>query len=135
MSWHLGFVTLPRPFKGSWKKFWGISHLTSASVTLTTLESLVKILKMLREICILFFGKLCDAGLNLKPKKCSLFQEEVTYIGHLVSEKGIQYDSEKTRVVENWPRPESKRDVRSFLGFVVSTTEDLFKRFLKSRCP
>lgn len=81
------------------------------------------------------FGKLCDAGLNLKPKKCSLFQEEVTYIGHLVSEKGIQYDPEKTRVVENWPRPESKRDVRSFLGFVVSTTEDLFKRFLKSRCP
>lgn len=44
------------------------------------------------------FGKLRDSGLKLKPKKCSLFQEEVTYLGYLVSEKGIQDDPEKKLV-------------------------------------
>ena len=31
------------------------------------------------------FIRLRDAGLKLSPKKCHLFQEEVSYLGHVVS--------------------------------------------------
>ena len=39
------------------------------------------------------------AGLKAKPSKCQLFRKSVQYLGHVVSEKGIQVDFEKVRVV------------------------------------
>ena len=30
------------------------------------------------------------AGLKAKPEKCQLLEKEVTFLGHLVSDKGIQ---------------------------------------------
>ena len=64
------------------------------------------------------FQRLRDVGLKLSPKKCSLFQRKVKYIGHIVSEDGIKADPEKVSKVVNWPRPSSPDEVRRFLGFV-----------------
>ena len=41
------------------------------------------------------FRRLSEAGLKLKPKKCNLFQREVSFLGHVVSEEGIQTDPAK----------------------------------------
>lgn len=57
-----------------------------------------------------------DANLTLKPKKCALFQSEVSYLGHVVSEQGVSCDPKKTEAVRDWPQPCSVTDVRSFLG-------------------
>ena len=62
------------------------------------------------------FNRLKMAGLKLKPKKCCLFKREVHYLGHVVSEKGIQTDPEKIRAIEEWKEPTTMTDVRSFLG-------------------
>lgn len=62
--------------------------------------------------------RLRAAGLKLKPSKCHLFQKEVMYLGHVVSEKGVHTDPEKVQTVKNWPIPTCVRDVRSFLGLV-----------------
>ena len=35
------------------------------------------------------FQKLASAGLKLKPSKCFFFKEEIDYLGHLVSGKGV----------------------------------------------
>ena len=35
------------------------------------------------------FMRLREAGLKLKPSKCRFVQKEVTFLGHVVSEKGI----------------------------------------------
>ena len=43
------------------------------------------------------FEKLCKAGLKLKLSKCSFFQKELQYLGHLVSEEGVWPLPEKTR--------------------------------------
>ena len=64
----------------------------------------------------LVFKRLEKAHLKLKPKKCRVFQTEVEYLGHIVSEKGIQTDPKKVNVVAEWPIPQNVRDVRSFLG-------------------
>jgi hypothetical protein len=52
----------------------------------------------------------------LKPKKCDLFKKEVHYLGHVVSEDGVQCDPKKIEAVRNWPQPRSVKEVRSFLG-------------------
>ena len=69
-------------------------------------------LKNLEEV----FGRLRAANLKLSPKKCCIFQEEVRYLGHVVSRNGVAVDPDKTKVVHEWPEPRDKHEVRSFLG-------------------
>ncbi|MCG8096512.1 MAG: DDE-type integrase/transposase/recombinase [Candidatus Thiodiazotropha endolucinida] len=66
----------------------------------------------------LVFHRLREANLKLKPKKCSLFQTKVTYLGHVVSEDGIACDPSKIEAIENWPAPTNKTEVRSALGLI-----------------
>ncbi len=58
------------------------------------------------------------AGLKLQPKKCQLFQEEIEYLGHLVSKKGISPVPSYVQIVKEWPLPQTLTEVRSFLGKV-----------------
>ena len=62
------------------------------------------------------FSRLDQAGLKLKPKKCFLFQTEVKYLGHVVSQKGISTDPDKIKAVRDWPTPQDVTDVKKFLG-------------------
>lgn len=72
------------------------------------------------------FARLATAGLKLKPKKCTLFQKEVAYLGHVVSAKGVATDPEKTRKVREWPTPSNVKEVRSFVGLC-----SYYRRFIK----
>ena len=51
------------------------------------------------------FQKLCAAGLKLKPSKCFFFREEIEYLGHVVSGKGISTNPKKIEAVSKWPTP------------------------------
>ena len=62
------------------------------------------------------FVKLRNYGLKIKPKKCVLFQTSVTFLGHVVSAKGIETDTDKVKAVTDWVKPMSVKEVRSFLG-------------------
>lgn len=64
------------------------------------------------------FSRIQDYGLKLSPKKCSFLIKQVKYIGHIVSEQGVQADPDKIDKVKNWPTPTNPDQVRSFLGFV-----------------
>ena len=66
----------------------------------------------------LVFLRLRQASLQLKPSKCKLFQKEVVFLGHKVSGNGITCDPEKIKCIQEWPRPQDKKEVRSFLGLV-----------------
>ena len=63
------------------------------------------------------FAWLREAGLMLKPAKCTLFREEVQYLGHLVSREGVWADPTNVERVATWPTPTTKREVQQFLGF------------------
>ena len=64
----------------------------------------------------LILGRIAAAGLKLQPKKCELFQDEVAYLGHIVSADGIKTDPIKIQRVKEWPAPTSVLEVRIFLG-------------------
>ena len=54
------------------------------------------------------FQKLSSYNLKLKPSKCEFFKTRVTYLGHIVSEIGIETDLEKISVVTSWPVTKTK---------------------------
>jgi hypothetical protein len=65
---------------------------------------------------------------NLKAKrvKCTFFKREVKFLGHIVSDHGMQPDPAKVSVVRDWPLPESIYDVRSFLGLA-----NYFRKYIR----
>ena len=60
--------------------------------------------------------RLGEAGLKLKAKKCQLFQEEIPFLGHIVSAAGIGADPAKCQQVRDWPVPKDLHEVQSFVG-------------------
>lgn len=70
--------------------------------------------------------RLRTANLKLKSKKCHLFQQEVNYLGHVVSAEGIGTDPDKITAVKSWMTPKCATEVRSFLGLCA-----YYRRFIK----
>ena len=62
----------------------------------------------------LVFSRIRDAGLKIKPERCSLLKEEVRYLGHIMSKDGIAADPEKTAKVQHWPIPASAKEVQQW---------------------
>lgn len=60
------------------------------------------------------FGRLRNANLLLQPVKCEFLKTEVSYLGHIISNKGIMPDPRKIKAIQNDPRPCT---VKSVLGF------------------
>jgi len=57
-----------------------------------------------------------DHQLYGKLSKCEFWLEEVQFLGHVISAKGIAVDPAKIETVLNWERPKIVTEVRSFLG-------------------
>ena len=74
----------------------------------------------------LAFSRLAEHGLQLKAEKCFLFQEQVKFLGHIVSSEGIETDPDKIRAVKEWPRPQTLQELRRFTGF-----SSYYRKFIK----
>ena len=112
-----GLTNAPATFQRLMESCLGDLHLNWCIIYLDDIivfsETPKEHIKRLRGV----FQKLASAGLKLKPNKCEFFKKKITYLGHVVSEEGIEVDPKKTEAVKNWPVPETVTDVRSFLGF------------------
>src|SRR5690606_13085716 len=60
--------------------------------------------------------RLKEASLVCKRKKCHFGLEEVEYLGHKISGKGIEPQSSKTDAIVNFPTPTNISELRTFLG-------------------
>ena len=61
-----------------------------------------------------------------KISKCVFGVQEVEYLGHIISSDGLPVDPQKVHAVIEWPRPKSKQQVQSFLGFI-----NYYRKFIK----
>ena len=41
----------------------------------------------------------------MKPSKCEFFRTRLEYLGHIMSEKGIETNPKKVQVIWDWLRP------------------------------
>jgi hypothetical protein len=62
--------------------------------------------------------RLQEKGLTLNPEKCEFRIPKITFMGHLVSDKGIGPTEEKVKAVVDAREPKTASEVRSFLGLV-----------------
>ena len=60
--------------------------------------------------------RLHEAGLKLKRSKCSFMRMHVEYLGHLISEKGIEPMPDKLSAIKEMPAPRNPKEIKQFLG-------------------
>jgi len=65
-------------------------------------------------------------NLKLKAKKCELFKRKVAFLGHVVSEEGIQCDPKKIEKIKDLDAPTNRSGVRAILGL-----GNYYRRFIK----
>jgi len=64
------------------------------------------------------FQKIAHSGLTLKLKKKSNFNEQqIKFLGHFISPKGVIMDPDKVKSLQNFPEPRNKKDLQSFFSF------------------
>lgn len=63
------------------------------------------------------FHKQREHGLKLNLSMCHFFRWKIQYLGYTVSAKGVSTSQDKVKVVQDWPKPKTLKDLRSFLGF------------------
>jgi hypothetical protein len=61
-----------------------------------------------------------------KINKCSFYQEQIHYLGHIISKEGIVVDPEKIEAIRGWPTPMNVSEIRSFMGLAGH-----YKRFIE----
>lgn len=67
-------------------------------------------------------------GIKVKVNKCEFFQEQVTFLGHLISNRGIKKSPQYIEKIVNYPKPSNTTQLRQFLGLAN------FQRKFVNRC-
>jgi hypothetical protein len=53
---------------------------------------------------------------KVKLSKCSFAQNQIAYLGHVISSQGVATDPAKISAISPWPTPTNVKALRSFLG-------------------
>ena len=55
---------------------------------------------------------------KVKSDKCDFFRTEIEFLGHIISQSGIRKTPEYVQKIRDYPRPQTKGELREFLGFI-----------------
>ena len=64
------------------------------------------------------FNRLRKHNLKLQPDKGQFFRKVVVYLGHKISEHGVEPDARKLEVIERFATPRTPKQLKCFLGLV-----------------
>ena len=59
---------------------------------------------------------LAQGSFYLRRSKCTFAEQQLNYLGHIVSSQGVALDPEKIHTMTAWPTSTTPSDLRSFLG-------------------
>ena len=121
-----GLTNAPATFQRLMESCLGELHLQYCIIYLDDIIIFSKMpeeqLQRLRKV----FEKLSESSLKLKPSKCDFFRKRLEYLGHIVSEHGIETNPKKIEAIQKWPIPTNITETRSFLGLC-----NYYRKFIK----
>jgi len=120
-----GLCNAPSTFQCLMQRIFGDQQCQSLLLYLDEMVVFLSTVQHLERLEVVL-GRLQREGLKAKLSKCSFFQREVHYLGHVISDQGVATVPSKTEVVENWPVPTTATELRSFLGFA-----SYYRRFVE----
>jgi hypothetical protein len=59
--------------------------------------------------------KLTTAGITIDAAKCQFCKPEIKFLGHIISDKTVRPDKERTEAILRYPGPKNQRQLRKFL--------------------
>ena len=121
-----GVTNAPSTFQRVMEKCVGSMNLKEVMVFLDDLIVFSATLEEHEERLMRVLNKLKEFGLKLSPEKCSFFRTSVKYLGHIVSERGVETDPGKIAALTTWPKPKNIKELKSFLGFA-----GYYRRFIR----
>ena len=124
-SCHLAYAMLQQPFNASWKFFLAGLTCNQCFVYLDDILIVSRSWEEHLENLHLVFDHLQSAGLRLKPKKCTFARRKALYLGHIISERGIEVDPDNVENVREYPVPENLKTLPQFLGLA-----SYYRRFI-----
>ena len=119
-SGHFEFVRMPFGLRNAAPEYQRVMNITLDGMigkgVFVYIDDIVIYAKTLEE-----HEKLFD-----EVMKCELLGREVTYLGHIISEKGLDPDPKKIEAVKEFLRLKNVKSVRQFLGLA-----GYYRRFIK----
>jgi len=93
------------------------------------LDNILIFAETLRELTQLTYRvlqRIQDLDLFLRLAKCSFNQTSVEYLGLIILEGEIRMDPVKLKAIQDWPLPQTVKEVQKFLGFC-----NFYRQFIK----
>ena len=59
-----------------------------------------------------------EVNFKFNAKKCRIRREEVPYVGHVLSKKGLKPDPQNIRALQEVQPPQNTKELKQFLGFI-----------------
>ena len=75
----------------------------------------------------LVLKRLREVGLFAKLEKCEFDKDSVEFLGYIISQNGLGMDKKKVESLQSWRRPNSVKELQSFLGFA-----NFYRAFIKN---
>jgi len=72
------------------------------------------------------FDILQEHQFKVRLSKCSFAQQQLKYLGHIISGEGVATDPSKIKDDQQWPTPTSVKELRGFLGL-----DGYYRRFVR----
>lgn len=111
-----GLTNAPATFMRLMDRVFGDQNFQSVLIYLDDILVFGRTFEETQQRLELVLQRLQSHNLKVKPEKCHLFEERLRYLGHIVTKDGILPDPEKTRAIAGWKRPQTERELRSFMG-------------------
>lgn len=121
-----GVTNAPSTFQRLMEKCMGDINLKEVLVFLDDLIVFSETLEEHESRLLHVLNRLKEYGLKLSVEKCKFFQTSVRYLGHIVSQHGVETDPQKVEALKTWPSPRNLKELRSFLGFA-----GYYRRFIQ----
>lgn len=62
-------------------------------------------------------NQLLHHKLYVKAEKCEFHKDTITFLGYVISQRGVEMDAGKVKAAAEWPKPTMIKELQRFLGF------------------